>query len=200
MLTGAAAPLGCGAFAALCFASVTSIAWSIELPQGYGKAKWGMTVEELKKVAKVTNAVKEGKRYAEHFESSPDVYVSDLPYNNRVEYYFYKKKLYKVFIVYTLKESGFSNPLKYYKSIVDMAISRYGKPKSSFEDNRFGFPIWHNLWEDNSSQLDFRLGNPFIHQVLINKKMVKEKLKGNKRKKEKKKEFQRKERNEFEYI
>ena len=151
-------------------------AWSIELPHGYEKAKWGMTVEELSKVIEITEIVRLGKFYAEHFEWKPDVYVTYIPPDwQKIEYYFYNNKLYKIFIIYKLKKSKFKNPLKYYESIVNDTINSYGKPKASYEDNRFGFPIWHTIWEDNASQLDIRMGSRFIHKVLISKSLSTEK-------------------------
>ena len=149
---------------------ISSPAWSVELPDGYGKAKWGMTVEELSKVADIIDVVSLGKFYAEHFEWKPDVHVSYLPPDfQKIEYYFYNNKLYKIFIMYKLKKSKFKNPLKYFESIVNNAIKTYGEPKASYEDNSFGFPIWHNVWEDNITQMDIRMGSSFIHKVLIHK-------------------------------
>ncbi|HJP19736.1 MAG TPA: hypothetical protein QF468_13915, partial [Nitrospinota bacterium] len=98
---------------------ISSPVWSVQLPGGYKKAKWGMTVEELGKVMDITDVVSLGKFYAEHFEWKPDVYVSYLPPDyQKIEYYFYNNKLYKIFIMYKLKKSKFKNPLKYFESIV----------------------------------------------------------------------------------
>lgn len=154
----------------------SSVAWSIELSQGYGKAKWGMSVEELSKVVDITDVVMLGKPYAEHFEWKPDVYVSYLPPDwRKIEYYFYKNKLYKIFIIYSLSKSNFSNPLKYYEHIVNEEIKTFGKPLASYEDDRFGFLVWHNIWEDNITQLDLRLGSRFIRKVIIYKSLANEK-------------------------
>lgn len=159
------------------FISLTSSsAWGVELPAGYEKARWGMTVEELSKIADITDVVSLGKFYAEHFEWKPDVYVSYLPPDfQKIEYYFYNNKLYKIFIMYKLKKSKFKNPLKYFESIVNHAINTYGEPQASYEDDRFGFPIWHNIWEDNITRMDIRMGSRFIHKVLVHKGLSKEK-------------------------
>ena len=132
-----------------------------------------MAVEELGKVMDITDVVSLGKFYAEHFEWKPDVYVSYLPPDyQKIEYYFYNNKLYKIFIMYKLKKSKFKNPLKYFESIVNAAIKTYGKPQASYEDDRFGFPIWHNVWEDNVTQMDIRMGSSFIHKVLMHKDLT----------------------------
>jgi hypothetical protein len=152
---------------------ISSPVWSVQLPGGYKKAKWGMTVEELGKVMDITDVVSLGKFYAEHFEWKPDVYVSYLPPDyQKIEYYFYNNKLYKIFIMYKLKKSKFKNPLKYFESIVNGAIKTYGKPQASYEDDTFGFPIWHNVWDDNITQMDIRMGSSFIHKVLMHKDLT----------------------------
>lgn len=155
---------------------ISSPARGIEFFPGYGNAKWGMTVEELSKLVDITDAVKTGKFYADHFEWKPDVYVSYLPPNEqKIEYYFYNNKLYKIFIIYKLSKSNYSNPLKYFESIVNEAINVYGKPKASYEDDSLGFPIWHNVWEDNIARMDIKMGSGFIHKVLIHKGLSNEK-------------------------
>ncbi len=154
-----------------------SIAWNAELEQGYGKAKWGMTVKELGRIVHLTNAIEAGKPYAERMESKPNVFLSKLPDNTDVEYYFYKKKLYKIFIVFTYSHSKFSSEQEFFEDILSKNIDFLGKPKASFEEKKHGASIWHNVWEDSITQIDLRLGNKFIHKVLIQKDAVKEKTK-----------------------
>ncbi len=154
-----------------------SIAWNAEFEQGYGKAKWGMTVKELGKIIHLTNAIETGKSYAERMEWKPNVYISKLPDNTNVEYYFYKKKLYKIFIVFTYSNSKFSSEQEFSENILGKNINFLGKPKASFEEKKHEATIWHNIWEDNITQIDLRLGDKFIHKVLIHKDVVKEKTK-----------------------
>jgi len=179
-----------------------SVAWNAELEQGYGKAKWGMTVQELGKIVQLTNAIETGKSYAEKRESKPNVYLSKLPDNSNIEYYFYKNKLYKIFIVFTYSNSKFSSEQEFFEYILGKNIHVLGKPKASFEEKKHGGSIWHNIWEDSITQIDLRLGDKFIHKVLIQKDTVKEKTKAlrdkNLDKRRKEQLFQ--ERNDMQFI
>ncbi|MEK7306519.1 MAG: hypothetical protein AAB014_02670, partial [Nitrospirota bacterium] len=73
-----------------------------KLPMGHEGARWGMSVDELKKISgDLVQADNRHKFYfGEHFETEPDVYYREKGKEERVEYYFYKGKLYKIFIIY----------------------------------------------------------------------------------------------------
>lgn len=158
-----------------------SIAWNAEFEQGYGKAKWGMTVDERGKVIHLTNAIETGKSYAERMEWKPNVYISKLPDNNNTEYYFYEKKLYKIFIIFTYSNLKFSSEQEFFETILGKNIDFFGKPKASFEEKKHGATIWHDIWENSITQIDIRLGDKFIHKVLIHKDTVRKKNKSIKR-------------------
>lgn len=143
------------------------------LPKGYEGAKWGMSVDELKKVVK--DLVKADNRntfyFGEHFEMEPDVYYKEKGKNERVEYYFYKGKLYKIFIIYDreLYETSF------YEDLIKKAKDIYGDPKDVFEEKTFGLRIFHTMWDDGETTVDIRKGAGFIFQVVTEKSIAEKK-------------------------
>lgn len=143
-----------------------------KLPEGYNRAKLGISVEELKNIADVTDAVKEGKYYAEHFEWNPEVYISKLQDEKRIEYYFYKNRLYKILIICSgLVNSDSYEQAKIYEDILKETINRYGKQKEIYEEVIFGYLIKHNIWEDKTTKLDIRSGSGYVYKVILNKSM-----------------------------
>ena len=136
------------------------------LPGGFEQATWGMTVEELKKVAAVEKVdLEEGFNYAEHMEEDPEVYARTTDQHERIEYYFFEGKLYKIFIIY----DRILFHTRFYDRLTEEVKDRYGSPKEAYTEQLFDLPIQHTLWEDGTSTLDLRKGAGFIYQVRINK-------------------------------
>ncbi len=152
-----------------------------KLPMGHEGARWGMSVDELKKISgDLVQADNRHKFYfGEHFETEPDVYYREKGKDERVEYYFYKGKLYKIFIIYNreLYETSF------YEDLIKKAKDSYGAPKDLFEEKTFGLRVFHALWDDGETTLDIRKGAGFIFQVLAEKSVASEKEKAQKKKK-----------------
>lgn len=150
-----------------------------KLPNGLEKATWGMTVEELQQVANIQKVhAGDGFGYAEHMEEDPDVYIRMTPDHNRIEYYFFEGRLYKIFIIYDkiLYNSAF------YQRLIDEMKEMYGLPHKSYEEKFFDLAIQHTLWEGESSKLDLRKGAGFVYQVRINKAVAREKTSKQKKK------------------
>jgi hypothetical protein len=157
-------------FTGLIFSLLVSVA--LELPDGYRDAQWGMTVEQLKAQVEVFRASLGSEyNYADHTEQDPNVYVRTTKENSRIEYYFYKNHLYKVFIV---ADRSRASPALY-EQLVKQTIKQHGKPKANFEEDVFGIKVQHNAWEDNKTILDVRFGAGFVYQVLIHKPAAKQK-------------------------
>jgi len=144
-----------------------SLAWAgSSLPNGYDRAGWGMTVPELQKQVGIERAeMSDGFGYAEHLEEDPDVYYQMTPEHERVEYYFYRGRLYKVFIIY----DRVLFHTRFYEELIEKTKKTYGDPKDAYQEDFFGLPIQHTRWEDSTSILDLRRGAGFIYQVRIDK-------------------------------
>ena len=156
------------------FISVPAVAGETELPLGYHQANWGMTVLEVsKEVPMIPAGGSGGFGYAEHLEEDPDVYTWTSPKHERVEYYFYRGKLYKIFIVY---DRIFFHT-KFYEKLIDQTQKAFGEPGKNYQEEYFGLSIQHVLWEDRVSVLDLRKGGGFIYQVRIDKSAAEEKTK-----------------------
>lgn len=138
----------------------------IGLPSGYEKATWGMSAEELQQVASVDKIeLGDGLNYAEHLEEDPEVYVRLTDQHERIEYYFFEGRLYKIFIVY----DRILYHTHFYDRLIGEVKGRYGPPHKIYQEELFGLPIQHSLWEDKSSILDLRKGAGFVYQVRIDK-------------------------------
>ena len=154
------------------FMSVPAIAGETELPTGYHQAHWGMTVSEVsKEVAIVPADPSEGFGYGEHLEEDPEVYTWTSPDHEKVEYYFYRGKLYKIFIIY----DRIYFHTRFYEKLIEKTRAVYGKPRETYQEEFFGLSIQHHLWEDESSVLDLRKGAGFIYQVRTDKAAAGEK-------------------------
>jgi hypothetical protein len=137
------------------------------LPNGYEAAVWGTTAKQLEKHVEVHKATPGSEyNYSDHMETDPEVYVQLTEQDKRIEYYFFKGKLYKIYIVYN--KSLTSD--KFYQQKVDAATEKYGEPKDQFDESYFGLPVKHTYWEGEQSVLDLRSGAGFIYEVLIDKK------------------------------
>lgn len=159
--------------ASLCsFIMAGTLLLSPGLPKGYEKAKWGMSPEELQTVISVQKMDRyHTYGFAEHDEENPEVYVGINDKHERVEYYFFEGKLYKIFIIY---DTAMYHP-SFYEDLVEDLISRFGPYTRKFEENHMGMVIKHTFWEDEISSLDLRMGGGFIYQVRIDKNAAKRK-------------------------
>lgn len=151
------------------------------LPKGHEGARWGMSADELKRLVEDLVKADNKKRFyfGEHFEIEPDVYYKEKGKDERIEYYFYNGRLYKIFIIYgrELYETSF------YEDLVKKTKEMYGVPKDVFEEKSFGLKIFHALWEDGETTLDVRKGAGFIFQVMTEKATAETKEKMHKKRK-----------------
>jgi hypothetical protein len=154
----------------LCSLALTAPAWSAttELPSGYEMANWGITVAELKKQTTVFKASPGSEyNYSEHMEVNPDVYVQKVA-DKRIEYYFFRGKLYKIFILYN---RALANPESYQK-LISQQSKKYGPPQRRYQEVVFGLQVQHASWSDKESSLDLRLGAGYVYQVRTQKSVA----------------------------
>jgi hypothetical protein len=150
------------------------------LPHGYDRADWGITVAELQKQVEIERAgMTDEFGYAEHLEEDPDVYFRMTSNHERVEYYFYEARLYKVFIIY----DRIYFHTRFYEDLVEEMKKSFGEPHEVYQEDFFGLPIQHTRWEDADSILDLRKGAGFIYQVRIDKAANQNKAKAQTKKK-----------------
>ena len=132
-----------------------------DLPSGYEQANWGMSVTELQKLAVVHKAAPGSEfNYSEHMEINPDVYIKKAD-DKRIEYYFFRGKLYKIFILY---DRTLATPA-YYKKLISQQSKTFGPPQRQYQETVFGIQVQHTSWSDAQSSLDLRLGAGYIYQV-----------------------------------
>jgi len=143
---------------------------SLSLPMGYEKAEWGITSKQLEALVPIVK-INPGDNYyyAEHMEIDPDVYVFKTKEKKRIEYYFYKGKLYKIFVVY----DRVSEPEKLYQQLKDKMITEYGEAARKYQRKVFGMLVIHTQWEDDKTIFDLRNGAGFIYQVRVQKDALK---------------------------
>jgi len=142
------------------------------LPTVYHGAQWGISVSELNSQIKVYKASHHGNyNYADHSEINPDVYVRKTTDSKRLEYYFYNKKLYKIYVVYPKNRQN--NTL--YRKQVSVFKQLYGAPSEISRDKYFGLEIQHTRWNDEQTALDLRLGAGFIYEVWVDTNAAKQK-------------------------
>lgn len=142
------------------------------LPNGYQDVTWGITTEQLEQSVDVHKATPGSEyNYSDHMEAEPEVYIQFTKDKKRIEYYFFKGKLYKIYIVY---DRALNSPEFYEKKIAE-AKRKYGTPQGQFEENVFGLTVKHTTWEGEQSLLDLRSGAGFIFEVLMDKKVAKAK-------------------------
>ena len=98
--------------------------------------------------------------------------------NRKIEYYFYKGRLYKIYIVYDRARSTET----FYKSLIDKAQKEYGPAHSHFQENVFGILVLHVKWDDGTSTLDLRSGAGYVYEVMIDKAAERDKAKQLRRK------------------
>jgi hypothetical protein len=142
------------------------------LPDGIEQLRWGITTDQLAKVAPVQKADKaHGYGYAEHMEADPDVYVQPSDTHKHREYYFYRGRLYKVFTVYRRE---FTNPENYAKLVEDLK-GQFGEPTRRYDDQTFGIRVTHTEWSSATTTLDLRMGAGFIYEVRFENRAALEK-------------------------
>jgi hypothetical protein len=136
------------------------------LPNGYEQAGWGISVDDLKKQVEVERVeMTDEFGYAEHLEEDPEVYDRMTSQHERIEYYFYQGRLYKVFVIY---DRIFFHT-RFYEDLIEEMTKSFGPPLKTYQEEFFGLKIQHTRWEDDNAVLDLRKGAGFIYQVRINK-------------------------------
>ena len=140
------------------------------LPSGFEQALWGMTVADLEKITDLHKATPGSEyQYSEHMETNPDVYVS-VQADRRVEYYFFRQRLYKIFVVYKRAYSNEADIDTHYGTLIKQQTDMFGNPHQSFQETVFGLNIKHTLWMSDDSILDVRYGAGFVYEVRIDRK------------------------------
>ena len=164
----------------VCLILPPSAAAGAALPNGHDRAGWGLTVAELKAQVEVDRAeITDEFGYAEHLEEDPEVYYRLTPQHERIEYYFFQGRLYKVFVIY---DRIFFHT-RFYEDLVEEMKKNFGPPHETYQEDFFGLSINHARWEDPVSILDLRKGAGFIYQVRIDKATDQKKAKAQTRKK-----------------
>lgn len=136
------------------------------LPDGYDQARWGISVARLKAQVEVERAgMTDEFGYADHLEADPDVYYRMTSQHERIEYYFYEGRLYKVFVIY----DRILFHTRFYEDLVEEMKKRFGPPLNVYQEDFFGLMIQHARWEDAAAVLDLRKGAGFIYQVRIDR-------------------------------
>jgi len=139
------------------------------LPNGYQGAVWGIDSKQLEELVEVHKATPGSEyNYSDHMETEPDVYIQFAEENKRVEYYFFKGRLYKIFIVY---DRSLTSP-QFYQQKITEARQKYGAPQGQFEEKVFGLTVQHTTWEGQQTLLDVRSGAGFIFEVLMDKRVA----------------------------
>lgn len=142
---------------------------AMSLPNGHQNAVWGITAKQLTESVEVHKATPGSEyNYSDHMEVEPDVYIQFAEDKKRIEYYFFKGKLYKIYIVY---DRALTSP-EFYQQKIAEARQKYGPSQGHFEENVFGLTVKHTTWEGEQSLLDLRSGAGFIFEVLMDKKVA----------------------------
>jgi hypothetical protein len=150
------------------------------LPNGYEQAGWGIGVDDLKKQVDVERVeMTDEFGYAEHLEEDPEVYARMTSQHERIEYYFYQGRLYKVFVIY---DRVFFHT-RFYEDLIEEMKKSFGPPQKTYPEEFFGLKIQHTRWEDDNAVLDLRKGAGFIYQVRIDKAADRKKAKAETKKK-----------------
>ncbi|HEY5594606.1 MAG TPA: hypothetical protein VIL61_05535 [Nitrospiria bacterium] len=150
------------------------------LPDGYDPVHWGITVDDLKKQVEVERVeMTDEFGYAEHMEEDPEVYARMTSRHERIEYYFFQGRLYKIFVVY---DRIFFHT-RFYEDLIEEMKESFGPPLKTYQEEFFGLSIQHIRWEDDASVLDLRKGAGFIYQVRIDKAADQKKAKAENKKK-----------------
>ncbi|MFQ5455208.1 MAG: hypothetical protein ACE5EA_03255 [Nitrospirota bacterium] len=150
------------------FSGLTS---AIRLPQDFEHSQLGMTLEELKKDVPLIET-DDQMGYADHFEEEPDVYFfRDEKKARKIEYYFFKNRLYKIFVIY----DPHTYKADFYDKLVTEMEGKYGSPADRYKKNVFGISVEHTVWNNKKTILDIRNGAGFIYKVIIDKASLQQK-------------------------
>lgn len=145
-----------------------------ELPTGYEGISFGMTGKEVTAVNKNIRKA-DGQHhfsFGEHFEVNPNVYILELDEASRAEYYLFKNRVYKIFIIIDEDKKG---DRKLYEKLVTATRNLYGEPKQRYVENNFNMQISHTRWHNQHTILDLRKGAGFVFKVIIDKQLNREK-------------------------
>ena len=158
----------------------TVVGATTPIPQGLGKAQWGMTIDELRGVVEVTKIdPNDPFSYADHLEEEPVIYAGQTAAGQRVEYYFFNGELYKIYLIH----GDVQRDLVLYQQLADRLAVAFGPPDRHYDEVVMGLTIIHTIWEDAISSLDLRFGAGFVFQVHLDRSRVEAKALAMKRKK-----------------
>lgn len=153
---------------------VAALVTAVSLPQGYDVARWGMTADDLKSKMKATQVdLSDAFGYADHLEEDPDVYIALTADHERLELYLFEGRLYKIYVVY----DRVMTHTRLYEQLVERFTKEHGPPTRSYQDDYFGLPIQHTVWEDDRTTLDIRKGAGFVFQVRVDRATAEKKAK-----------------------
>jgi len=153
---------------------------SLDLPSGFEGANWGISPAQLQQQVTVYKAgLGSGYSYADHLEVEPDVYVRTTSDNKKIEYYFFKGKLYKIYVIYDRAKSD----MPFYKQLIAGKQKTFGPAAAHFQEKVFGLLVLHVRWDDGVSILDLRSGAGYVYEVMVDKsaELEKARLQQNKR-------------------
>ncbi len=132
------------------------------LPRGLDAARWGMTVDELRRQVPIEKVdLNDPFSHAEHLEQEPEIYARETADGKRAEYYFYNGELYKIFVIHARNQR---DPALYHQ-LVQQLTAIYGPPQRTYEEVVFGLKITHTVWEEPTTRVDLRFGGGFVFQV-----------------------------------
>jgi len=151
---------------------VVSLQVALDLPSGFEGANWGITPDQLQQQVTVHKAgIGSQYRYADHLEVEPDVYVRTTKDKKKIEYYFFKGKLYKIYVIYDRAKSD----VAFYKQLIAEKQKIFGPAAAHFQEKVFGLLVLHVRWDDGASIFDLRSGAGYIYEVMVNKSVELEK-------------------------
>lgn len=134
------------------------------LPLGGGEMQWGISEQELQAqltVQKVDTQQGSGHGYTDFSEVDPVVYIDRSQANKKVEFYFYKGKLYKTL---TIDLSRNNDHAAYQAKITDLS-QQLGEPTKKYNSQLFSMTVLHHVWTIGKTEYDVRYGAGYIYEV-----------------------------------
>lgn len=144
------------------------------LPLGEGELQWGASEQTLLEhydAVKVDPSNPQGNHFTEFMEIDPTVYIDRSTSGKKTEFYFYKGKLYKTFVIHLDQTNA---PNRYKEKVKELTKS-LGAPSQQRQSIVFNIPVYHTIWEFGDEQFDLRFGAGYIYEVRTHKPTAEEK-------------------------
>ncbi len=138
------------------------------LPLGKEPLQWGIspqTLIEQRKVTKVDPNKPQGEHYTEFQEVDPVVYVDRSQPGKKIEFYFYQDELYKTLVIHLDQGDAAAR----YEEKVNTLSETLGKPTHQQQSSVYSIPVYHSIWEFDTTQYDLRFGAGYIYEVRTHK-------------------------------